>query len=157
MKYIFDQNLIKQLQEGKIAINYINSKLPDRKERLKAVLREAFPIDKSTVYAGDYLYTANLNDKRFWVAALTSGSSILLDKFFFEPGDTLYNDNNDEFLFVGFTTMGRFVFEEIEAKSLRWYSAERMQQFSKLPHKTKLTKQQIADKFGISVENLEII
>ena len=156
MKYIFDQNLIKQLQEGKIAINYINSKLPDRKERLKAVLREAFPIDKSTVYAGDYLYTANLNDKRFWVAALTSGSSILLDNFIFEPGDILYN-HNGKHLFIGFNTKGVPVVEYVETEKLFVLNEGSTLMFYKLPPKTKLTKQQIADKFGISVESLEVI
>ena len=162
MKYIFDQNLIKQLQDGEIAINYGDSKMADRLDKLNAVLKLAFP----TVFAVangalSFYFSSCVYDGvgGRWLSIATDSpiQNVLLDKFFFEPGDTLYNDNNDEFLFVGFTKFDGVILEEIKAGSLRWYNAERMGVLSKLPPKTRLTKQQIADKFGISVENLEIV
>lgn len=161
MKYIFDQNLIKQLKEGKIAINYGDSKMTDKLEKLNAVLTEAFFIGITS--EGKYSFYSK--GQFLWKSSNeTTLPSIILNNFFFEPGDTLYSDA-DKYIFIGFTSTGIPVVElfgrvanvEFKDGSVIKLPLQIMERLSKLPPKIRITKRQIADKFGISVDSFEIV
>ena len=155
MKYIFDQNLIKQLQDGKIAINYGDSKMADKLDKLNSLLKEAFPTCLST--EGNYYFYSKGNF--LWISSNeTNLPSPLLDNFIFEPGDTLYHSGySDKYFFIGFDNTGIPVVCDIRDGNILKLQIKEMGKLTKLPPKTRLTKQQIADKFGISVDNLEIV
>ena len=157
MKYIFDQNLIKQLREGKIAINYGGSQMPDRLEKLNSLLKDAFPTCLSA--EGNYSFYFYYKGLFLWKPSNeTNLPHVLLDNFIFEPGDTLYGIyDNRPYFFVGFNNLENIIMHDHDTPKFLFPIEKRdMYRYSKVPPKNRLTKKEFSEKFGIDLNNYEI-
>lgn len=154
MKYIFDQSLIERLRKGEIVIDYGNSQMPDKLEKLRAVLKEGLGvIFKANGVSKFY----NKSPEGGWYGMhelSTADTPILLDYFIYEPGDEVYHvDSGCKYLFIGMTRNQRLVLE-IESSGGVWVSD--WKNITKTPPTTTMTKQQVADKFGVKLDTLVI-
>lgn len=152
MKYIFDQSLIERLRKEPIVIDYGNSQMPDKLNKLRAVLKEALNATVSAIGVGKY-YQKSPGGGWYGTRELsTTDTSILLDYFIFEPGDEVYHvDSNYTYLFIG---MNRSQWPVLESNGGVFVS--NWEDITKTPPTTTLTKQQVADRFGVKLGHLVI-